>query len=150
MSVQINPTRASKAPLKTIMLFASASLMMGGIPLAAQTKMSPAPGEAPQTPPSPTPPETMPPQPDAPAPAPQEAPANPAPAEAPPPAAPPEAPTPPTTPQPMNAAPGTMSGAQNTTITNPPPAPQAVYPPCSATVRDQCQQREGRARPRRR
>jgi hypothetical protein len=26
----------------------------------------------------------------------------------------------------------------------PPPAAQQVYPPCSATVRDQCQQREGR------
>jgi len=58
---------------------------------------------------------------------------------------------------PMNAAPGTMPGQQNTMMTNPPPAAQAVYPPCSATLQDQCTNtrreadyKRGMRRPRRR
>lgn len=117
---------------KTFTLAAGASLLTMGLPLIAQ-----------ETPPS------------AETPAPPEVPSTPAPVEAPPPPAPPETPAPPAPPpaqaeqMPANPAPGTMPGAQDTNVTNPPPAAQAVYPPCSKTVSDQCQQREGRATKRR-
>lgn len=139
---------------KTFTLAAGASLLTLALPLVAQEAQ-------------PVPDTTM----ETPAPAPPEVPSTPAPVEAPPPPAPPETPAPPSPPpaqaetmpmpmdpaappppgtqMPANPAPGTMPGAQNTNITNPPPAAQAVYPPCSRTVVDQCQQREGRATRRR-
>ena len=61
-----------------------------------------------------------------------------------------------TSPMPASSSPRPvpMAGGERT-VTNvnnslpPAPAAQQTYPPCSATVRDQCQQREGR-QPRRR
>ncbi len=94
-----------------------------------------------------------PPVPENPAPTPQQ------PVEVPPPPAPPQvdlpAETPPAPPSPGDAPP-TAAGQAPVVVTHisnvlpPPPPPQAVYPPCSATLRDQCTQREGRARPRKR
>jgi outer membrane biosynthesis protein TonB len=103
---------------KMMMILAGSTLMIG-LPVTAQNA-SPEPGEMPQ---------------------PDPAPASPMPAEVPAPSMPPETqpmpepmPAPSPGPQPPSAATPTMAPM----VAQPAPPPQAVYPPCSATVQDQC------------
>lgn len=122
----------------------TAARILPGLLLPGLLSMAPTGATLAQDLPQPaTPPET--PTPVQPAEQPLEVPPQTTPTPGAPPQETPPVPAPPAETPPVAAPPVVVTHVSN--VLPPPPPPQAVYPPCSATLRDQCTQREGSARP---